>query len=1082
VRLVELRIARAPGIDTPFELDPEALDRPVVLIVGPNGSGKTTLVRSVRALLWPELAPARVRIELGAGWRSGDERLEATHHPDTGTRWWRDGVECAEPSLPPGHLSPCFTLGALDLLKPETDAQDARLTGMIRRQLAGGYDLDQLLDARFPREPRGGAREAREYREARRALMEVRRREDQLAEQEAGLDELRAELQRARQAAAEAEQRDRQLAKLEALEHRLGEIEDDAREQRERIEGAERELETVALGDEPPSEADLEVHRRLTHRARECEQRLRELDIAAARAASTRDRARRALGAEIDAEGAPEVTAESLHEWEELSVALEDLSARRRALAEEIETLSAEEPDEARRRHREQAERALAEWLASPRGGGLAWGLAAVASLLGLALAAGAAWAARTGAVGPAGWAVAAAALLAVLAGWIGVTRRAVSQTRRRRERERLVEGLDVPPPAAWDDASVYRRLEELRRERAEDARAVTDAQRAEKLRRRLERVEADLEQRRAEAAELQRRFGLAARAGAARTAHVLRHLSDWQAARKEATELETERQEMARRLDEALGRIGALLDRHGGEPPADAEEASVRLEELDRRLAQAAAADRAIDDAQRTLRKLDEQRRHAEQAREELLEQGGLRGLDAAELQRRVRQLAERSDELAGRIREIETLVGARRQGHELQDALASAEAARQRLLDRRAQLARNAAGRVLVRRVEARHQEEQQPAVLRAASHLLARFTGYRYELEIASDPGGRGLCAREAAGGRSLDPEQLSDGTRAQLLLALRLAFAQQVEPGTPMPLLLDEALVASDPERFDAIADSLVQLAAETGRQVIFLTSHPHDAARWHALMRRHGMDPPEPVDLLGVRRGQRAARCPLPPAPAPGEPVPPPDGHDASSYGRRLGVEAPDPWAGIDAWHPLHLWPADLDAVHALVRHGLDRVGRWRLFRKHRPGDPGPLDGTRAERLDAAAIAGEAVLRGWRVGRGRPLDRETLAAAEAASERYVDELWGKARELGGDADALVDALRRREVKGFRQDKIEQLARELRESGHIDPRERLPRETLIARARAALEAREASPVAFGEVVELVDVVLSWLDGPA
>ena len=70
-----------------------------------------------------------------------------------------------------------------------------------------------------------------------------------------------------------------------------------------------------------------------------------------------------------------------------------------------------------------------------------------------------------------------------------------------------------------------------------------------------------------------------------------------------------------------------------------------------------------------------------------------------------------------------------------------------------------------------------------------------------------------------------EGLSDGTRDQLYLALRLAaLDQHLEKHEPMPLILDDLLITFDNERTTAILPQLADLAKRT--QVFLLTHHEH----------------------------------------------------------------------------------------------------------------------------------------------------------------------------------------------------------------------------------------------------------------
>lgn len=70
-----------------------------------------------------------------------------------------------------------------------------------------------------------------------------------------------------------------------------------------------------------------------------------------------------------------------------------------------------------------------------------------------------------------------------------------------------------------------------------------------------------------------------------------------------------------------------------------------------------------------------------------------------------------------------------------------------------------------------------------------------------------------------------EGLSDGTRDQLYLALRLAALDHyLEEHEPMPLILDDLLITFDNERTMAILPQLADLAKRT--QILLFTHHEH----------------------------------------------------------------------------------------------------------------------------------------------------------------------------------------------------------------------------------------------------------------
>jgi hypothetical protein len=70
-----------------------------------------------------------------------------------------------------------------------------------------------------------------------------------------------------------------------------------------------------------------------------------------------------------------------------------------------------------------------------------------------------------------------------------------------------------------------------------------------------------------------------------------------------------------------------------------------------------------------------------------------------------------------------------------------------------------------------------------------------------------------------------QELSDGTREQLFLALRLAAIERhVATAEAVPVLFDDVLLESDDERAQRILAALAELATQT--QVLVLTHHRH----------------------------------------------------------------------------------------------------------------------------------------------------------------------------------------------------------------------------------------------------------------
>ena len=128
-----------------------------------------------------------------------------------------------------------------------------------------------------------------------------------------------------------------------------------------------------------------------------------------------------------------------------------------------------------------------------------------------------------------------------------------------------------------------------------------------------------------------------------------------------------------------------------------------------------------------------------------------------------------------------------------------------------------------LLSREIE-RYRQENQGPVLRRASELFPRLTLERYrELRVDfSDADAAELrCVR--ADGRDLSIAELSDGTRDQLYLALRLASLERYAVRSePVPLVFDDILIHFDDERATAALQVIDELSSTF--QVLFFTHH------------------------------------------------------------------------------------------------------------------------------------------------------------------------------------------------------------------------------------------------------------------
>lgn len=189
---------------------------------------------------------------------------------------------------------------------------------------------------------------------------------------------------------------------------------------------------------------------------------------------------------------------------------------------------------------------------------------------------------------------------------------------------------------------------------------------------------------------------------------------------------------------------------------------------------------------------------------------------------------LGERRETLSAARTRAEATLSAMCTGH---DAAGAAQDAQHALADARAAAERYArlhVARVLLRSGIDRFRRAQQGPLLLSASAHFAALTGRRYiRLGVDEDANGRLLLIAVRDEGTECPIEALSEGTRDQLYLALRIA-AIEVYAGNaePLPFIADDLLVHFD----DARATAAISMLAQLGRtaQVILFTHHEHIA--------------------------------------------------------------------------------------------------------------------------------------------------------------------------------------------------------------------------------------------------------------
>jgi uncharacterized protein YhaN len=279
----------------------------------------------------------------------------------------------------------------------------------------------------------------------------------------------------------------------------------------------------------------------------------------------------------------------------------------------------------------------------------------------------------------------------------------------------------------------------------------------------------------------------------------------------------------------------------------AEQAEAAAIVAEAEEELAALRAAAGAADDAELALR--EDASAQAVELRAEIARLDGdlarAGGAPAAEVAEAVAALD--ADALPARVEELEALAVVRRgerdeagealtrardelarlerseEAAQAAQAKASLEAQIQELAERyaRARLAQR-----VLRDAIARYRSAHEGPLLARANGLFPALTCERYtRLETDVDERDEDVLIAITADGSRRRVQELSDGTREQLFLALRLAAIERhVATAEAVPVLFDDVLLESDDERAQRILAALAELATQT--QVLVLTHHRH----------------------------------------------------------------------------------------------------------------------------------------------------------------------------------------------------------------------------------------------------------------
>lgn len=664
-------------------------------------------------------------------------------------------------------------------------------------------------------------------------------------------------------------------------------------------------------------------------------------------------------------------------------------------------------------------------------------------------------------------------------------------------------EKTGVEPPNEWTVEGVRSRLIELYDEIAEQKVVDERHQRRDAIIEELD-LESQREALEEKRDELIEELGAAPETENIELAVITRRIIDWQEAHDDLVGLQKKLEKVEENLEEARFELQQELAEYDYEDIEDSADAKKAIRDLESRKSKHQTATSELETARKTIERAEEKIESMETQREEIFSELDLEvgeydelkslcdqvhdyetwekkvdenqllvdrehdelksfpGYDTAyeEATRRdlrakldeVKETAAEYDDIHDQISRIETKIDEAKKKSDLEESIREKERALAELETRLEEDYSSMVGDMLVDHLQEETIEATRPAVFQRANELLATITHGRYSLDL--EEGGQTFRAFDTAKQKGFALDELSSGTRLQMLLAVRLAFVEHHEQGVKLPIILDETLANTDDHRAKVIIESMIELA-RNGRQIFYFTAQGDELLKWQTALEDAQDVDWTTVDLAETRGLDRGIELPefdgyeavIPDPPLPAE-------HDHGSYAEELEVGRLNPYEDLGT---AHLWylVADVDTLYDLLDLGIERWGQLENLLERGREEFIPADPETIERIRENAAALEEFVRAWRIGRGSPVNREVLEASGAVSDTFIDRVSELANELAGDPEALIEALNDGEVNRFQSNKIDELEAYLQDTGYIETRPPLADGDILLRMIDRLE---------------------------
>ncbi len=288
--------------------------------------------------------------------------------------------------------------------------------------------------------------------------------------------------------------------------------------------------------------------------------------------------------------------------------------------------------------------------------------------------------------------------------------------------------------------------------------------------------------------------------------------------------------------------------------------------------------------------------------------------------------------------------------------------------------------------------------PQVLTEASNWLEQITNYHYTLSANDD----GFFVTDTVQMRNFKVDELSSGTKIQLLFSIRMAFItlQEETSGVRLPIFLDELLANSDDEKAHHITNIIATIAKE--RQVFYFTAQRDEVEKLTSATN----ESITVIQLEDTFRGFKRDNAPLISHTYTPTYLPPVI-ENYYEYGNSLSVPSPSLFQSIESLHSWHFFKDSVTLSSYLMR-GLGAIGQIMASLHHHKD---PVLEQRFSLLQRAQSL-------TRIGRCRVLTKSDLNDPELPLNRnagYWDQIIEVVGEDGVKGKELLEAIEDKRIQ-------------------------------------------------------------------